>query len=111
MKYCTKCGAELFDEAVICPKCGCATESKPTVAESDPQDASTMRIVAKIFMIISCVVTALWLIPLCWTIPMTVVYSKKIHSHQHVGTGFKVCCLLFVNTISGILMLCDHAPD
>ena len=26
MKYCTKCGKELFDEAVICPGCGCATE-------------------------------------------------------------------------------------
>ena len=25
MKYCSKCGNELFDEAVICPKCGCAT--------------------------------------------------------------------------------------
>ena len=23
MKYCTKCGKELFDEAVICPNCGC----------------------------------------------------------------------------------------
>ena len=23
MKYCTKCGNELHDEAVICPKCGC----------------------------------------------------------------------------------------
>lgn len=27
MKYCTKCGKELFDEAVICPGCGCKTES------------------------------------------------------------------------------------
>lgn len=24
MKFCTKCGKELFDEAVICPHCGCA---------------------------------------------------------------------------------------
>ena len=24
MKYCSKCGAEIHDEAVICPKCGCA---------------------------------------------------------------------------------------
>ena len=24
MKYCSKCGKELFDEAVICPGCGCA---------------------------------------------------------------------------------------
>lgn len=27
MKYCYKCGNELFDEAVICPKCGCAQEN------------------------------------------------------------------------------------
>ena len=26
MKYCVKCGYELADDAVICPKCGCATE-------------------------------------------------------------------------------------
>ena len=25
MKYCRSCGAELLDEAVICPKCGVAT--------------------------------------------------------------------------------------
>jgi len=24
MKYCSKCGFELLDEAVVCPKCGCA---------------------------------------------------------------------------------------
>ena len=24
MKYCSKCGAELVDEAVVCPKCGCS---------------------------------------------------------------------------------------
>lgn len=30
MKYCTKCGAELLDEAVICPNCGCsATPPQP----------------------------------------------------------------------------------
>lgn len=28
MKYCSKCGNELFDEAVICPKCGCAVASE-----------------------------------------------------------------------------------
>lgn len=29
MKYCAKCGKELFDEAVICPGCGCATGTVP----------------------------------------------------------------------------------
>ena len=26
MKYCKTCGAELVDDAVVCPKCGVATE-------------------------------------------------------------------------------------
>lgn len=26
MKYCTHCGAELAEEAAICPKCGCPTD-------------------------------------------------------------------------------------
>ena len=26
MKYCSKCGTELVDEAIICPNCGCAVE-------------------------------------------------------------------------------------
>ena len=32
MKYCTHCGNELIDDAVVCTKCGCPTElyaSKP----------------------------------------------------------------------------------
>ena len=27
LKYCSKCGNELMDEAVICPKCGCPVEN------------------------------------------------------------------------------------
>ena len=30
MKYCKSCGAELVDEAVVCPKCGVATEEMHT---------------------------------------------------------------------------------
>ena len=33
MKYCQKCGAELVDEAVVCPSCGCAQGK--TVTETD----------------------------------------------------------------------------
>lgn len=30
MKYCSHCGAELFNEAVVCPKCGCMADSQST---------------------------------------------------------------------------------
>ena len=29
MKYCSKCGKEIMDEAVICPACGCSQENMP----------------------------------------------------------------------------------
>lgn len=35
MKYCSKCGKELMDEAVVCPGCGCSQENKPSYAPSD----------------------------------------------------------------------------
>ena len=34
MKFCTHCGKELFDEAVICTGCGCATGTAPAQAAS-----------------------------------------------------------------------------
>ena len=36
MKFCVKCGNQLFDEAVMCPKCGCATEmQRPSQEEQE----------------------------------------------------------------------------
>ena len=32
MKYCAHCGEELADEAVICPKCGCAADSSDSIS-------------------------------------------------------------------------------
>ena len=105
MKYCTKCGNELHDEAAICPKCGCYTETRLTAS-----DSATLKLITKIFMIIGCIITGIYLIPLCWTIPMTLHYCKATQEHRPLGTGFKVCSLIFVNLIAGILMLCDDTP-
>ena len=111
MKYCSKCGKELLDEAVICPQCGCAT-GYPASAQAQPQTQnnsgnSGLKIAAKVLMIFGTVVNGLYIIPLAWCLPMTISYCNKIKRGQKVGIGFKVCCLLFVNTIAGILMLCD----
>ena len=39
MKFCTKCGKELYDEAVICPECGCSVSQKPEkLGEEDKVD-------------------------------------------------------------------------
>lgn len=109
MKYCRNCGAEVADEAIVCIHCGCATGN--SIPKSKPADSNseTLRMIAKIFMVLGCIASAAaFLIPLCWTVPMTVKYWRACENNEPVSTAFKVCSLLFVNMIAGILMLCDN---
>lgn len=114
MKFCPNCGAEVFEDAVVCVKCGRplsgnapAASQPPVVEEVQP---STLATIAKVFMIIGTVFMSLFTfcIALAWCLPMTISYCNKIKKGIPVSTGFKVCSLLFVNTIAGILMICDH---
>lgn len=107
-KYCSTCGAEIRAEAVICTACGCS-QNAPQPNSNVKKEKSGLRTAAKIFMIISCIFQGLYLIPLAWCLPMTINYSNKCKQNEPVGTGFKVCTLLFVNLIAGILMLCDNS--
>ena len=43
------------------------------------------------------------------TLLMTVSYTNKINLNQPVSTAFKVCTLLFVSFLAGLLMLLDSA--
>lgn len=105
MKYCSHCGNEVVDDAEICPKCGCRVDLN---VASSGSDTETLTTVAKVFMILGCVSMAfLYLIPLAWCIPMTIHYFKAIKNGEKLSTAFKVCSLLFVNLVAGIIMLCD----
>ena len=104
VKFCNHCGAQVMNEAVICTKCGCSLQSQNQVRGS-----TGLQTAAKVFMIISCIFTGLWLFPLLWTVPMTVSYCNAIKNNRPVGVGFKICTLLFVNLLAGIFMLCDRS--
>lgn len=70
---------------------------------------SGVTIAAKVFMILGTIIMALstYLIGLAWCIPMCVYYFNRVKDGRSIGTGFKVCTLLFVSLLGGILMLCD----
>ena len=67
-----------------------------------------MHVAALILTIIGAIATAImtWGIGLLWIIPMVIVYIVKFSSRSVMPTGFKVCILIFVSTIGGILSLC-----
>lgn len=106
MKFCTNCGAQMVDEAAICTNCGVAFDSKPAPRQNT---GSGMTTAAKVLMVLGTIVMALtsYGIALLWCLPMTIVYFKKVKNFEPIGTGFKVCCLLFVSTLGGIFMLLD----
>lgn len=49
------------------------------------------------------------LVYLLWTIPMIVSYNKNYKFNQNISKGFKVCTLLFVSLIAGIILLNDKS--
>ncbi|MBE5826808.1 MAG: zinc ribbon domain-containing protein [Butyrivibrio sp.] len=66
----------------------------------------------KVFMVIGCVLSINFLcIPLIWKIPMTIHAFKKLNNDEAMGTGFKVCSLLFCNMIAGIMMFIIKDED
>ena len=107
-KFCSHCGKELLKEAVICTGCGCSVKESAPVQNVK---VSGLAVAAKVFFIISTVVMGLYILPLVWCIPMTVSYSGKIKRGEKVGVGFKICLLIFVNLIGGILALCDNSSN
>ena len=112
--FCKKCGKEIADDATFCSSCGTVVNEefaeKARVA-NEKNTNDTLSQIALIFMIIGCVVGAFAIIPLCWMIPMTVALNSKMKNHEPIGIGFKVCTLVFVSTVAGILLLCKTDDD
>lgn len=132
MSFCPNCGKEVQEGVSFCQNCGANLQrnSETAAQEQDyynnqncqPQyrqyqqqsyyppvrkSESGVVTAAKVLMILTAVAIGWTLIPLAWIIPMTVSLFNKSKTGEKVSTGFKVCTLLFVNVIAGILLLCD----
>lgn len=97
MKYCTHCGAELLDEAVMCPKCGCAvanfgsTSLKP-VSDTARPGWDACAIVGFILSVVSCVLSVLNIFGIVSLAGMTVsiVGTARVSSKKLRGMGLAI---------------------
>lgn len=115
MKYCSYCGTQLNDDAAFCSSCGRATngaaQGNGQTAQIQPQqtakDNETLKSIINVFLILACVFMgiATFGIALAWCIPMTLRIRERMRTNCPVGIALKVCTLLFVNTVAGILLL------
>ena len=102
MKYCSHCGAQILDEAVICVHCGCSVGPRAV----QPVKDDTMETVTKVFLIIGCISIGWLILPLAWCTPITVSIFNKFKYKQPIGTGLKIAALLLVNLVAGVCLLC-----
>ena len=62
MKYCTKCGKELLDEAVICPGCGCSTTDFQQKTETEVDAPSTgFAVLSFFFPLVGLILYLVWM--------------------------------------------------
>lgn len=87
-----------------------AASAQPTLYPMTDTDR-TLRLIAFILNLLVILSVCWIIIPLAWTIPMT-VHSWGIYKGKKPNTvAFGVCTLLFMGIISGILLLCSHKDD
>ncbi len=97
MKYCTHCGAELPDEAVICPKCGCAVANSGFVTPKSASNTArpgwdACAIVGFVLSIVSCVLFAFNVFGIVSLAGMTVsiVGTVRTSSKKLRGMGLAI---------------------
>ena len=81
-----------------------------TSAPADESD-KTLRLVAFILNIVTTVGVGWLLIPLAWMIPMTVISYGIYKGTKKNTVAFGVCTLIFINVISGVLLLVSKKDD
>lgn len=110
MKYCENCGTQINEDALYCPSCGAKVgnvdeEPKTSSFALKEEDQSLLGTVIKIYTIVVTVLTGFALIPLLWTIPMTIHVSNTIKEKKEFSVVFIVLAFFFLARVDAILMV------
>ena len=94
IKYCSQCGKELVDEAVVCPNCGCAVQAP--VSQQEDKPSTGLNILAFLFPVIGLILF------LCFQ-KTTPVRAKAIGKWALIGFVVGVALSILLGILGGIL--------
>ena len=97
MKYCSKCGKELFDEAVICPNCGCAVDGSVKISTKNDAPNMGFAVLGFFFPIIGFI---LWLVMK----DDTPLKAKSAGKGALIGLVVGVVSSIILSVLYGILI-------
>lgn len=84
-----------------------ADEITPIIEDND----KTLKLAAFILNVVSTAGFAVFLIPLAWMIPMTIISYGIYKGTKKNTVAFGVCTLIFVSLVAGILLLVSKKDD
>lgn len=104
---CPNCGKALPKKAKFCPKCGSEIEMTP-VKVKVVAPLTPIGKVAQVFFYVGAIFTCCTVIGLCWALPMIHIYKRGRDVVGKHSIGFKVCTIIFISRVAGILMFIDY---
>ena len=90
MKFCSRCGKEIMDDAVVCPNCGCAVAPTPHVEEDVPNTG--LNVLSLLFPIVGLILFIVYN-------EKTPIKAKAIGKCALIGFGIGV----FLAVLCGVL--------
>lgn len=94
MKYCGHCGAELLDEAVICPKCGCPVGGANNMyAKSKSNSWNALAVAGFVLSFFMAIVGLI----------LSIVACKQIRDSGEKGKGLAIAGIVISSIIMAIL--------
>lgn len=110
MVFCPKCGKEVSKDDEQCEYCSHQLKKKKISYNTYQKEKNnSLDTATKVFMILACICdSSFFLIVLIWAIPMTIYAWNRLDSGEDISIGFKICYLIFVGKLAGILLLCNN---
>ncbi len=108
MKVCRKCGNHVSDFTFICPKCNYKFENDDykinMFNERKRKRESFDKWIKGLMIAVTIINACLFLISLCWCVPMTMLLFDKINTGDRVSGAFKACIFFFVSPLVCFLL-------